>query len=177
MSTYKDSITEAMTELGAHPKTCICGYNVRWSKAGGTLEGFPEDRLFEMPLAESLMTGVAIGMSLDGWVPVLWAERMDFTLIMLDGLVNHLARINELSEGVHRPAAIIRVAVGNSKTPLFTGKVHTQNFSNAFRAMNTFDVIELTDKAFIKPSYEYALSEAIAGRSTMVVEFRDSYNL
>lgn len=175
MTTYRDELVSAMTVVGQHPKTCVVGYNCRYGKAGGTLEGFPEERLFEMPLAESLMCGAAVGMSLEGWLPVIWIERFDFALCAADALVNHLGRIGELSEGIHRPSAIIRVAVGNSKTPLFTGAVHTQNFSQAFREMKAFDVIELTHKNFIAPTYAHALKEAIEGRSTMVVEFRDLY--
>lgn len=174
--TYRDELVKAMTTLGQHPKTCFVGYNCRYGKAGGTLEGFPEERLFEMPLAENLMCGAAVGMSLDGWLPVIWLERFDFALCAADALVNHLGRIGELSEGIHRPAAIIRVAVGNSRTPLFTGRTHTQDFSEAFERMRAFDVIRLSHASFIEGCYKYALDEAIKGRSTMVVEYRDLYS-
>lgn len=175
MTTYREELVKAMTTLGQHPKTCVVGYNTKFGLAGGTLSGFPEDRLFEMPLAENLMAGAAVGLSLEGWLPVVWVERMDFTLPMADALVNHLGRIAELSEGIHRPAAVIRVAVGNSKAPLFTGITHTQNFSQAFREMKAFDVIELEHKEMIAMTYAYALDEMTKGRSTMVVEFRDLY--
>lgn len=176
MTTYRDELIAAMTALGQHPNTCCVGYNCAFGLAGGTLSGFPKERLFEMPLSENLMCGAAIGLSLEGWIPCVWMERSDFLLCCLDALVNHLGRIAELSEGIHRPAAIIRVAVGNSRTPLFTGAVHTQNFSKAFREMKAFDLIELEHKEHIAPSYEYALKEAESGRSTMLTEFRDLYS-
>lgn len=175
MTTYREELVKAMTALGQHPKTCVVGYNTKHSLAGGSLVGFPNDRIEEMPLAENLMVGAAIGMSLEGWMPIIFFERADFLLCAADALVNHLGRIAELSEGIHRPAAIIRVAVGNSKTPLFTGAVHTQDFSEAFERMHAFDVIRLTDASFIEGCYKYALDEAIAGRSTMCVEYRDLY--
>lgn len=175
MTTYKDSLTLAMIALSQDPRTCVLGYNTLYGRAGGTLNGFDPARIQEMPLAENLMCGAAVGFSLEGWIPLIWIERMDFTLCCLDALVNHLGRISELSKGIHRPAAIIRVAVGNSKTPLFTGAVHIQNFSSAIAAMNVFDVIELLHTDEIAPAYAHALAEAKAGRSTMVVEFRDLY--
>lgn len=173
--TYKDIICESMVVLSQHPKTCVIGYNTKFGKAGGTLNGFPEDRLFEYPLAENLMAGAAVGMSLDGWLPILWIERMDFILPMMDSIYNHLARLNELSEGIHKPAAIIRVAVGNSEAPLFTGKTHVQDYSEALDAIGTIDVIRLTDASFIESSYRYALEQTVKGISTIMVEYRDRY--
>lgn len=173
--TYHETICEAMTMLGKHTKTCVIGYNTAFGLAGGSLKGFPADRLFEMPLAENLMCGAAVGMALDGWIPLIWLERFDFALCGSDAIINHLLKIGQLSEGLHKPAAIIRVAVGNSETPLFTGPTHCQNFSKAFREMG-MEVIELEDKSFIDRTYRYALEEVLNGRSVMVVEFRDKYS-
>lgn len=171
--TYAQHLKLAMTSLADDPKTCVVGYNVRYSKAGGTLNSFPENRLFEMPLAENLMAGAAIGMSLEGWLPIVWFERADFLLCAADALTNHLNAIRELSRGIHRPAAIIRVAVGNKTLPLFTGAVHTQNFAKAFREMVSFPVRELRLKTEIEPAYEEALADVRKGISTMLFEFRD----
>lgn len=173
---YKDDITTAMTELGREPKTCVVGYNTLHGKAGGTLSGFPEDRITETPLAENCMAGIAIGMSLDGWLPLLWVERADFLLCMMDALYNHLARIKDLSDGIHKPAAIIRVAVGNTQAPLFTGVTHTRDYSDALTAIGTIDVIRLTNKEFIPRCYAYALDEIKKGKSTIMVEYRDMMN-
>lgn len=173
--TYKETIAQAMTEIGKDPIVQFCGYNTKFGKAAGTLNGVPEDQLNEFPLAENLMMGAAIGMSLDGWMPVVYFERMDFVLIALDAIVNHLDKLSELSEGIHKPVSIIRCVVGNSKTPLFTGATHTQNFSKAIREMVSFQVIELTEKERIVPAYEEAHKNAKMFVSTMLVEFKDLY--
>lgn len=170
--TYRDHLSAAMKTLAAESKAVVVGYN---STAGGTCECFDASRRFEMPLAENLMMGAAVGMSLDGLIPIVWFERFDFVLCAMDALVNHLDKLALLSEGVHRPACIIRVAVGNSKTPLFSGPTHTQNFSEPLRHMLSFPVIELRWKPSIEGAYAMALSEARRGRSTMLVEFRDFY--
>lgn len=172
---YADHLKLAMTSLADDPKTCVVGYNVRYSKAGGTLHSFPEERLFEMPLAENLMAGACIGLSLEGWLPICFFERADFTLCACDALVNHLDKMRELSRGIHNPAVIIRVAVGNKTVPLFTGITHTQNFAKAFREMVYFPVRELRLKTEIEPAYEEALRDAKRGISTMLFEMRDLY--
>lgn len=173
--TYKDILTSAMTMVGHHPKTFLLGYNTSriGGFCGGTASGFPEDRIAEMPLAENVMAGVAIGMSLEGYIPVLWLERMDFLTNCMDALVNHLDKLALLSNGLHRPAVIIRCAVGNKTKPLYTGPTHTQDFSLAMKQLVTFPVINLHWPSGIVGAYAKALADAQEGRSTMLVEYRD----
>lgn len=177
MSTYREALCSAMNMLSEDPKTCVCGYNCLWGRAGGTLNGFDPKRLFELPLAENLLIGTAIGLSLDGWLPVAWIERSDFLLCCMDALYNHLARISELSQGIHNPACIIRVAVGNKEAPLFTGVTHTTDYSDAMIAIGTIEVIRLTDKEYIAGCYAHALKQAKCGKSTILVEYRDKYTV
>lgn len=176
--TYKDKIVEAMEMLGQQPEVCFVGYNLcpAGGSAGGSLKNVPQEKIFEAPLAENLMSGAAIGMSLDGRIPVLFFERMDFILCGLDAIVNHLNHLAALSEGLHRPAVIIRVVVGNKYAPLFTGRTHVQNFTEAMQKMVQFPVMELKTMKSIQ-QYWWALDRARAGTSTMLVEFKDLYNL
>jgi pyruvate/2-oxoglutarate/acetoin dehydrogenase E1 component len=176
MTTYKDHLSAAMTELAKDERVCFVGYNVKYGRAAGTLKEVSESQLYEMPLAENLMMGAAIGMSLDGRIPVVYLERFDFVLCMLDALVNHLAKLKELSEGIHRPACIIRCVVGNSVSPLFTGATHTQNFSKALREMVSFPVRELHVKGQIVTEYASAYRNAKAGISTMLIDHKDSWD-
>lgn len=174
MST-KPQIMAAMEMLAGHPEVVAIGYNVRYGKAAGTLESFPEDRLIEMPLAENLMLGAAIGFSLDGLIPLVWVERSDFLTCGMDAIVNHLNYIGRLSEGLHKPAAIIRVCVGNKGIPLFTGPTHCQDFTNAMKALVSFPVVSLWWSKNVLGEYVSALDRARTGVSTMLFEYRDQY--
>lgn len=172
MTTYKDHLVSAMKMLSEHPKTMIVGYN---ATCGGTASCFPPERRPELPLAEALCAGVATGLSLQGYIPIFWCERMDFILHSMDQIVNHLDKLALLSNGLHKPAVIIRTATGNVNTPLLTGPTHCQNFSVAFRHMVTFPIIKLQWISSIIPEYQKALERALNGQSTMLVEDRDLY--
>lgn len=177
--TYKDHLFAAMAELAKNESVIPVGYNVcdAGGAGGGSFKCFPSDRRQEIPLAENLMTGAAIGLSLQGFIPVLWIERFDFVLCCLDQIVNHLDKLAVLSEGVHRPACIIRVVVGNSKTPLFTGVTHSSDYTDAVREMVSFKVERLTHKSLIEQQYQFALSRVKNKReSTLLVEFKDQYS-
>src|SRR5438477_13169810 len=129
--TYKEALTAAMDELARDPMIRFIGYGVSIGKAMGTLKNVPDSQLIEMPVAENLMVGFAIGLALKGLKPVVFIERFDFILNALDAVVNHLDKIGDISRGEFRPTIILRVVVGNRQKPLFTGETHTQDFSVA----------------------------------------------
>ena len=64
MIEYKSELTRSMDYLAEDPAVRFIGYGVKFGKAGGTLKNVPESQLVEMPVAENLMCGVAIGMAL-----------------------------------------------------------------------------------------------------------------
>ncbi|HSU68797.1 MAG TPA: hypothetical protein VLJ39_18090 [Tepidisphaeraceae bacterium] len=176
--TYKESLTQAMSELARDPLVRFIGYGVRvGGRAAGTLAGVPESQLIETPVAENLMVGLATGMALSGLRPVVYIERMDFILNAMDAIVNHLDKIDVLSQGLFRPSVILRVVVGNKNKPLFTGVTHTQDFLGAIASMVSFPVVGLSQQDQIQPQYRLAhetISAAGAGRkSCMLVEYKD----
>lgn len=174
---YRDEILKSMEMLAAQPEVCFVGYNLcpAGGNMGGSLKDVPTEKIFEMPLAENLMSGAAIGLSLDGWIPVLWFERMDFILCSLDAIVNHLDKLALLSDDQHKPALIIRVCVGNKMAPLFTGATHVQDFTQAVKRMVGFNVVALEYTETIKTHYALALGAARNGHSTLLVEYKDRY--
>jgi len=172
MSTYKESITSAMTELAKDPRVIFLGYGVTIGKAGGTLANVPESQLLETTVCENLMAGMAIGLSLMGRIPVVYFERFDFMLNAMDAIVNHLDKIETMSQGEFKPKVIFRVVVGNTTKPLFTGETHTQDFSSSIRGMVSFPVwqLEFFDAHEIGQVYKSAME---TNRSVMIVEQKD----
>lgn len=170
--TYRDHISDAMKDMAKEPRTVVVGYN---STAGGTCDCFNLERRFEMPLAENLMAGAAIGMSLDGLLPIVWFERADFLFCAMDAIVNHADKLADLSDGMHKPGIIFRVAVGNRFTPLYSGPTHTQDPMKGMIDLVSFRLTALRWKTSIGREYQQALADARAGRCTMLFEYRDMY--
>lgn len=177
--TYIHAIVNSMNELAKDPKRLFVGYNV--SPPGGSfgksLADVPENQIIETPVAENLVAGLAIGLSIAGHRPVLCFERFDFVLGALDALVNHLCKIYQLSDGQFKPSMIIRVIVGNRTKPLFTGPPHVQDFTGAMRLMLNFPVVELTDPSHISSYYQEAAERQSEHKSTMLVEYKDLYEM
>ena len=68
----------------------------------GTLKDVPDDQKIETPVAENLMVGLAIGMSFEGFKPVVYFERHDFMLVAADAISNHIDKIERISHGESR---------------------------------------------------------------------------
>ena len=139
---YKDAIRQSMNELAKDSKVIFIGYNTRnGSRAYGTLSDISKERCLETPVAENLMTGLAIGLSLEGFKPVLFFERHDFMLIALDALVNHLDKLKRLSNDKFKSSIIIRATVGGT-VPIYPGIQHDQDFTYVFKQLFKYVSIE-----------------------------------
>ena len=73
---YKAAMNQSMTELGEAGAIFI-GYNVVRGDAMGTLANVANDQKLETPVAENLMSGLAIGMSFEGFTPVLSLAKVN----------------------------------------------------------------------------------------------------
>ena len=128
--TYKQALTKEMDKLASDPRVRFVGYNTAYGpRMNGTLCNVPIEKCVECPVAENLMTGIAIGLALEGFLPVLCFERMDFCLATADALINHIGKLQHYGM---RLKIIIRVCIGNSK-PLNPGEQHKQEYIELFR--------------------------------------------
>ena len=112
-TSYKDAMIESMTHLGKLGAIFI-GYNVKYGNAIGTLKNVPDDQKLETPVAENLMAGLAIGMSFEGFLPVLYYERHDFMMVAADAIINHIDKIERISHGEFKCPIIIRAVTADA---------------------------------------------------------------
>ncbi len=78
----------------------------------GAFKAFGGGRVFDIPLAENGLTGVAIGAALEGMRPVLVHARNDFLLLTMDQLVNHAAKWRYMSGGKLAVPLTVRAIIG-----------------------------------------------------------------
>lgn len=174
---YFDELKRSMNWLSTQPDTYFVGQAVcvPGTAMFNTLKEVSMHQRLELPVFEDTQMGMSLGMALTGKRVVSIFPRWNFLLCATNQLVNHVDKINSMSDGLVSPSLIIRTAVG-SERPLFPGHQHVGNYSNAFRSMLTnVDVIELEDSDSIYSAYQFAYSRT-DGKSTLLVEFGDYYN-
>lgn len=171
---YGEAVKKSMEMLAQKEEVIFLGYNISFgSKAYGTLKDIPREKKIETPVAENLMSGLAIGLSLEGFKPVLFFERHDFMLVALDSIVNHLDKIEEMSKGRFKTPVIIRASIGSTK-PIDPGPQHKQDFSDAFKKMIKFPIIEPKTPSEVLEAYRFA-SES--NKPVMIIERKDLFGV
>lgn len=169
---YFDELCLAMNLLADDDRTLFMGQGVlcEGTTMAPTFKDIPAAKRIEMPVAEDMQCGMAIGMSLRGIIPICVYPRFNFMICATNQIVNHLDRLSLYSD--YRPKVIIRTAVP-SKSPFNPGPQHDDDFTSAFRAMlRTTDVVCLQSEEDIVPQYQKALHSP---RSTILVEYTDFY--
>lgn len=167
---YKEAMNQAMTELGEAGAIFI-GYNVARGDAMGTLKGVPADQKLETPVAENLMSGLAIGMSFEGFLPVLYFERHDFMLVAADAIGNHIDKIERISHGEYKVPVIIR-AVEAFGGPFYSGPTHHQDFTGVMKELVSFPVMDPVTGVDVLKAFRGSKE---SGRPAMIIERKSRY--
>lgn len=105
MISYADAIREALIQAMTLDKSVFLmgqGINDKVGMFGATTDlykQFGEERVFDTPLAETGLTGVAVGASMGGLRAVYCHNRPDFLMLSMDQIVNHASKYNYMSGG------------------------------------------------------------------------------
>ncbi|MEX0699527.1 MAG: thiamine pyrophosphate-dependent enzyme [Acidimicrobiia bacterium] len=113
------AINRALHEvMTAHSDTVVFGEDVAGQKGGvfkateGLTAAFGERRCFNMPIAESLIAGTAIGMAAAGKRPIAEIQFADYIHPAFDQIVSEAARVHYRSNGQWTCPIVIRVPYG-----------------------------------------------------------------
>jgi len=174
--TYKDSLTNMMTKLGEMDNTVFLGQQILFpgNPMSGTLIDVPKEKMIELPVMEDSQMGMSLGMAMTGKFVITFYPRWDFLICAANQLVNHVDKIELMSNGQWKPNMIIRVAKG-SEIPLNPGPQHRGNYFNEFQSITQtikfFDCLTVDD---IQNAYNHAINE---GGITLINEYPEKYNI
>ena len=90
---------------------------------------FGEDRVIDTPLSENGIVGTAIGLALNGLLPIAEIQFSDFIFPAYDQIINELAKYRYRSGGDHSTKVVIRTPVGGG---IRGGHYHSQHPEAAF---------------------------------------------
>jgi pyruvate/2-oxoglutarate/acetoin dehydrogenase E1 component len=173
-SLYKDSLTNAMTFLGHQDNTVFIGQQVLWhgNPMSTTIGDVPKDKLIELPVMEESQMGMSLGMAMAGKFVITFYPRWDFLICATNQLVNHVDKINLMSQGKWKPNMIIRLGKGSDK-PLDPGHQHRGNYFEEFKSMcpniKFYDLLKYDD---VETIYKNAYTE---GGIHVIVEYPELY--
>ncbi|WP_019939033.1 alpha-ketoacid dehydrogenase subunit beta [Bordetella sp. FB-8] len=175
--TFAKAINEALNvALEADDKVICYGLGADDPKGifGTTLglrQRFGSARVFDMPLSENAMTGVAIGASLNGIRPVMCHQRLDFFLLAMDQLVNNAAKWFYMFDGQRSVPITIRLILGRGWGQ---GPTHSQNLQAWFAHIPGLKVVMPTSPADAKG---LLLSSIFDPNPVLFIEHRWLHNM
>lgn len=139
---YGEAIKEALTIAMEMDKSVLvlgegidaAGY--AYETTGGLSDKFGKIRVIETPIAEQLITGISLGLSIVGIRPVLIHMRNDFLLVSMDQIVNHINHWKTIF-GNDTPL-VIRAVIARGWG---SGAQHAQSFHALFSMFEGIDVV------------------------------------
>jgi len=116
--TYAAAINEALTiALENDPGVFVLGQGVddpssMFGTTRGLQQRFGPERVFDTPLSEEGMMGVATGAAMNGMRPVYMHNRPDFVLLAFNQLVTHAAKFHFMDNGQTTVPMVVWAAIG-----------------------------------------------------------------
>lgn len=119
--TYRDALRKSIIdELERDEDVFLIGedigrYQGTFRVTQGLLEQFGSRRVVDTPITEPAFTGFAIGAAMTGLRPIVEMMTMSFSILALDQIINHAAKIHYMTNGQAKVPMVVRGPGGAAK--------------------------------------------------------------
>lgn len=115
---YREALNLALAEeLRADPSVFLMGEDIgvfggAFKVTDGLLEEFGEDRVRDTPISENTIVGMGVGAAMGGMRPVVELMTINFSLLAMDQIVNHMAPLHYMFGGQATAPMVVRMPQG-----------------------------------------------------------------
>ena len=115
---YREALNAALREeLERDERVLIMGedigvFNGAFKVTQGLLDEFGEKRVRDTPISENTIVGVGVGAAMTGLRPVVELMTVNFSLLAMDQIVNHMATIHYMFGGQVTVPMVVRMPQG-----------------------------------------------------------------
>jgi pyruvate dehydrogenase E1 component beta subunit len=132
---YREALRDAHAEeMRRDPNVFVMGEEVgvwggSFKVTEGLLEEFGEERVMDTPISEEVIAGAGTGAAMVGLRPIVELMTINFSLLAMDQIINHAAKLHYMSGG-QLPIPIVFRAPGGGGHQL--GAQHSQSLEAHF---------------------------------------------
>ena len=118
IGTIREAINEALhEEMQRDPSIILMGEDVGlaggvFKVTDGLLKAFGSERVFDTPIAEAGIVGLAVGAAMTGLRPIVEIMFCDFSTLASDQIVNQAAKLRYMTAGQTMVPLVLRTAMG-----------------------------------------------------------------
>ena len=140
----RDAIAKGLREaLDTDERTFLMGedigkYGGAYAVTRGFYDEYGEDRVKDTPISESVFVGAGTGAAMIGLRPIVEIMTINFSLVAMDQIVNHAAKLSYMSDGQISVPLIIRTVTGGGGQ---LGATHSQSFENWYASIPGLRVV------------------------------------
>ena len=133
--TYRDALNAALKEeMRRDPSIVLWGedvalYEGSFKVTRGLLAEFGDERVKDTPISENTIIGAAVGAAMGGLRPVAELMTVNFALLAMDQLINHMAKIRSMFGGQVNLPMVVRMPGGGGSQ---LGAQHSQSLESYF---------------------------------------------
>ena len=133
----REAVTKALREALEDDRVFIMGedigaYGGAYAVTRGFLDEFGPERIMDTPISESVIVGAGVGSALAGLRPIVELMTINFSLVAIDQIVNHAAKLRYMSDGQFSVPLVIRTVTGGGGQLAAT---HSQSFENWYASV------------------------------------------
>jgi pyruvate/2-oxoglutarate/acetoin dehydrogenase E1 component len=135
---YREAVAQALSEaLEEDGRVFLVGedigpYGGAFAVTKGFWEKYGQRRIKDSPLSESAIVGAGVGSAMAGLRPIVEIMTINFSLLAMDQIVNHAAKIRYMSGGQISVPLMIRTVTGAGASVAST---HSQCFEGWFASV------------------------------------------
>ncbi len=135
--TMREAISRGLREALENNDVFLMGedigaYGGAYAVTRGFLEEYGAERIRDTPISEAVFMGAAVGAAMAGMRPIVEMMTINFTLLAMDQIVNHAAKLRYMSDGQFRVPLVIRTVTGGGAQLAAT---HSQSFEGWYASV------------------------------------------
>ena len=177
LMSVKEAIITAMSEeMRQDENVFLMGEDVGifggdFGTSVGMLEEFGPERIKDMPISESAISGAAIGAAMTGLRPIVDVTFMDFIVYMMDNIINQAAKTRYMFGGKGQVPVIFRCAAGSG---VGSAAQHSQSLESWFTHIPGVKVVAPGTPADVKGLLKSAIRD---NNPVIFLEYKAQYNM
>jgi len=176
-TTYREALNRALAEELRRDRDVIvfgedvASYEGSFKVTRGLLKEFGEDRVFDTPISEAGIIGMATGAAMGGLRPVPELMTVNFALVAMDQILNHLAVMRYMFGGQVKLPVTIRMPGGGGHQ---LGTQHSHSLEVHFAHTPGLKVVY---PATVEDAYSLLVASIRDDNPVVFLEHEGLYNL